>query len=346
MFVIREAYVDDLDQLHDVARFLDTINLPNDRGLLEEIIGLSARSFSGELPPLEREYLFVLEDLEQKKLIGTSMIHAQHGTRRSPHTFFEVFKEERYSESLDRYFVHDCLKIGYRYDGPTEIGGLILLPSYRGRPEALGKLLSYVRFLFIGMHRPWFRDEVLSELLPPLGADGSSVLWESLGRQFTGLTYQEADRLSKHNKEFIRTLFPHGLIYISLLPKPVQEVIGQVGAQTRGVEKMLAKIGFRYQHRIDPFDGGPHYGAPTDQITLVRETRRGRVAADTRADSPDDSTAELPWAIVATERDTGPRFAATLARVPVGAEGDLVLGAGARQALGVKAGDPISWVSI
>jgi len=362
MFAIREAFPDDLDQLHDVARFLDTINLPNDRKLLEEIIALSTRSFSGELPPMEREYLFVLEDLEARKLVGTSMIHAQHGTRRSPHTFFEVSKEERYSESLDRYFVHECLKIGYEYDGPTEIGGLILLPSYRGRPEALGKLLSYVRFLFIGMHRTWFRDTVLSELLPPLGADGTSVLWEALGRQFTGLTYQEADRLSKHNKEFIRTLFPHGLIYISLLPKPVQEVIGQVGPQTRGVEKMLTRIGLKYQGRIDPFDGGPHYGAPTDQVTLVRDTRHGRVAQAPRIESEHDTTAELPWAIVAAERaDQGafgpsaggavrasppPRFRATLARQPAGAREELELGEGARKVLGVAPGDPVAWVSV
>jgi arginine N-succinyltransferase len=35
-----------------------------------------------------------------------------------------------------------------------------------------------------------FRDRVLSELLPPLEADGTSKLWEALGRRFTGLTYQ------------------------------------------------------------------------------------------------------------------------------------------------------------
>ena len=69
-------------------------------------------------------------------------------------------------------------------------------------------MLSYVRFLFIGMHRDRFRDEVLSELLPPLEPDGTTALWEALGRQFTGLSYQEADRLSKDNKEFIQRAVP------------------------------------------------------------------------------------------------------------------------------------------
>src|SRR5262245_25426491 len=179
------------------------------------------------------------------------MVHAQHGTRKAPHIFFEVLEEERYSETLDRHFVHRCLRIGYNYAGMTEIGGLILLPDYRGRKEGLGKLLSYVRFLYIALHRDKFREEVISALLPALQPDGTSLLWESLGRHFTGLSYQEADRLSKDNKEFIRNLFPQGLIYTILLPKHVQAQIGVVGPHTRGVEKMLRQIGFEYANRID-----------------------------------------------------------------------------------------------
>ena len=130
-----------------------------------------------------------------------------------------------------------------------------------------------VRFLYIARHRAAFRDEVVSELMPPLEPDGTSLLWESLGRRFTGLSYQEADRLSQDNKEFIRTLFPQDPLYASLLPPHVQELIGEVGPGPRAVEKMLREIGFSYAHRIDPFDGGPHFHARTDDITLVRGTR-------------------------------------------------------------------------
>src|SRR5439155_13856470 len=114
------------------------------------------------------------------------------------------------------------------------MGGLILLPEYRRNAEALGKALSYVRFLFIRMHRPLFRDQVLSELLPPLEPDGTSKLWEALGRHFTGLTYQEADRLSKDNKEFIHALFPDDPIHTELLPEAVRAIIVQVGEETKG----------------------------------------------------------------------------------------------------------------
>jgi arginine N-succinyltransferase len=170
------------------------------------------------------------------------------------------------------------LRIGYSYNGPTEIGGLIVLPQYRKAPERLGRIISYARFLFIASRRPLFRDEILAELLPPLESDGTSHLWEALGRHFTSLSYAEADFLSKKNKEFIKSLFPDGVVYASLLPRSAQDVIGKVGAQTRGVEKLLKRIGFRYADRIDPFDGGPHFTAPTDEIALIQRTRRARLA--------------------------------------------------------------------
>jgi arginine N-succinyltransferase len=202
------------------------------------------------------------------------MVIAQHGTREAPHLYFDVLTDERYSETLGRHFQHRVLRLGANYDGPTEIGGLILLPEYRGSPDQIGKQLSYVRFLFMAMHPEWFRARVLSELLPPLEPDGRSLLWEHLGRKFTGLSYLEADRISKENKEFIRTLFPSSEIYASVFPKRVQRLIGRVGPQSKGVEKMLKRVGFRYSNRIDPFDGGPHYEADFDAIRLVHDARK------------------------------------------------------------------------
>src|SRR5690606_29815125 len=232
-------------------------------------------------------------------------IHAQHGTRRSPHVYLDIIKDERDSQTLDRYLVHEGLLLKYNYDGPTEIGGLILRPEFRGHRDGLGRLVSYARFLFIAMHRSLFRHEVISELLPPLQPDGTSRLWEHFGRRFTGLSYREADLLSKDNKEVIRALFPHGVVYTALFPREVQDVIGQGGPETKGDEKMLRRIGFAYADQIDPFDGGPHFKARTDDITLVSSSRQ--VVFETRAaDDPGG------WTIVA--REEGARFRAIAAQ--------------------------------
>jgi arginine N-succinyltransferase len=240
-YEIRGAGPTDEDELLDVAHHLNTVNLPADREAIHALLDTSLRSFTGAIKdPKRREYVFVLSELGTGKIVGTSMIIGQLGRRDAPYIYVDVIDEERYSQTLDKHFKHTTLKIGYSYNGPTEIGGLIVRPEYRKKPEKLGLLISYVRFLFVKMHRDAFRDELLAELLPPLEPDGTSHLWDALGRHFTEMTYAEADRLSKRNKEFIRGLWPEGAIYASLLPKAAQDVIGKVGAQTKGVEKNYA----------------------------------------------------------------------------------------------------------
>lgn len=302
VFVIRSATPSDLKSVQRLAAVLNTVNLPNDLASLKNLLDIAQRSFAGRVAdPFEREILFVMEDTETGRLVGTSQIIAQHGTRESPHIYFDLLDEERYSETIDRHFRHKVLRIGFDYQGPTEIGGLVLDPHYRGAPGKLGKQLSFVRFLYIAMHRAGFRDRVLAELLPPLGSDGKSALWEALGRRFTDMDYVEADRISKTNKEFIKNLFPSGLIYASLFDTAAQEVLGKVGPQTEGVKKMLEGVGFKALGRIDPFDGGPHFEARTDEIWPVTQSKKAtcsvverRVIVDNAGESADGLVAFEP----------------------------------------------------
>jgi arginine N-succinyltransferase len=334
-FEIRGAIATDEDQLLEVARHLNTVNLPADREEIRGILDIAQRSFSGAVKdPRRREYVFVLVDLEASRIVGTSMVIGQLGRRDAPYIYVDVSEEERYSATLDKHFRHVVLKIGYSFNGPTEIGGLIVSPLYRKRPERLGLMISYVRFLFVRMHREWFRDELLAELLPPLEPDGTSHLWDALGRKFTDMTYAEADRLSKKNKEFIKGLFPEGAIYASLLPTQAQDVIGKVGGQTRGVEKMLRRIGFRYAERVDPFDGGPHFAAPTDEVGLVSRAHAARIGQLL-------PKGELPAtrALVAVETGEPPFFRCVWA--PWRPEGGVA--EDAAHHLGVKVGDEV-WV--
>jgi arginine N-succinyltransferase len=308
-FEVRGATSDDEDQLLDVAKHLNTVNLPADRTEIRGILDHSQKSFSGVIKdPRRREYVFVVVDREEDRIVGTSMIIGQLGRRDAPYIYVDVTGEERYSATLDKHFSHVVLKIGYSFNGPTEIGGLIVRPDYRKRPERIGLMISYVRFLFVKMHREWFRDELLAELLPPLEPDGTSHLWDALGRKFTDMTYADADRLSKKNKEFIKGLFPEGAIYASLLPLQAQGVIGKVGAQTKGVERMLRRIGFRYAERVDPFDGGPHFAAATDEVSLVVRSHQAKV---TRLLAPGD--VPKTRALVAVESGEPPYFRCTWA---------------------------------
>ena len=265
------------------------------------------------------------------------MIYAQHGTKRAPHIFFRVEADERYSVTLDKHMAHQTLRIGYNYSGPTEIGGLILLPEYRRNTDGLGKALSYVRFLFMRMHREMFRNQVLSELLPPLEADGTSKLWEALGRKFTGLSYQEADLVSKDNKEFHPRVVPRRSDPRRAPSRTTcSRSSARSGPETRPVEAMLRKIGFDYAEQIDPFDGGPHFVANTDQITIVRDS------AEVEVKTVDAADTERPWAVLAVHGGTHrPPFRAISTRVIPMENGGLGITAEARQRLGVEDGQKV-----
>lgn len=325
--------------LCELSRFLDTVNLPDDPEALDAVLSLSERSFRGEITdPRRREYVFVLWDRSSDRAVGTSMVIGQLGRRSAPYIYFDVREEEKYSATLDRHFVHRILATTYSYDGPTEIGGLVVHPDYRRKPERLGTFISYIRFLFIAMCRSDMRDEILAELLPPLEPDGTSHLWEAIGRRFTGLSYREADRLSKGNKEFIKGLFPDQ-VHATLLSEAAQRVIGEVGSQTRGVEKLLRRIGFTYARRVDPFDGGPHYLARTDDIALVKRSRQFTVRLPAEPASATSPAAGAESMLLARLQPEPPFFVALLGQR--GPDGLAELSPSAAKRLGVAPGDRV-----
>ncbi len=272
MFLLRSVSLDDLEDLYELSGKVLFINLPHDKKIIENKIKTSLQCFSQTSTTLEKNYfLFVLEDTSSHKVIGVSMIHAQHGSEREPHFFLRVSSEHKYSQTINTGFVHGTLKLGIDTNGPTEIGGLVLSPQYRGNPEKLGKQISFVRFLYMSLHKSSFKETVLSELMPPLDASGNSPLWEAIGRRFLNMDYDEADKLSRSNKEFILSLFPSDNIYMTLLPFEARNSIGKVGQDTLPVKNMLENIGFRYTNEVDPFDGGPHYRCKLNDIKPIKE---------------------------------------------------------------------------
>ena len=272
MHILRNATIHDLDDLYELSGKVQFINLPHDRGIIEEKINKSAVSFNNPSKNLaDNYYIFVIEDLEARKVIGVSMIHAQHGTEEEPHFYLSVSQEHKFSQTINTGFTHGMLKLGLDHDGPTEIGGLVIHPEYRASGEKLGKQISFVRFLYMAMHPRRFKPMIHSELMPPFDEEGKAPLWEAIGRRFMNMEYDEADILSRSNKEFILSLFPSENIYMTLLPLDARNAVGKVGKDTLPVKAMLEKIGFEYTNEVDPFDGGPHYRCPLKDIKPIKE---------------------------------------------------------------------------
>ncbi len=274
MILLREARESDLDSLVRFAQIPGMFNLPGDRDTLQDRIRKSRASFRGKITDLAgTKYTFIAEDLKSGQIIATSMIAGQHGTADSPHFYFQVGNEKRFSETINTGFIHGTLTLNYDTDGPSEIGALVVDPESRNGEARVGRQISFVRFLYVAGHRAKFRPKMIAELLPPLNKRGLSPLWEAIGRRFSGMDYWEADELCAKNKDFIFDLFPSGKIYTTFLPAEARNAIGKVGKDTEPVVHMLKKIGFDYQNQVDPFDGGPHLWAETEKIHPIRKSR-------------------------------------------------------------------------
>jgi len=335
VLILRPIEVRDLEDLVALAGLLDSMNLPSDPDFLEARILESLRSFDAGKRG-RGIYVFVLQDTEAGRCVGTSMILAKHGVPDSPYYWFELSTEERRSEELERRFVHTKLRLRSSQDGPTEIGGLILDPAYRGHAEKCGKALSVVRFAYMSIHPERFEREVIAEMLSPFEASGENLLWEAFGAHFTGLAYREADHLSARDKRFIADLFPRDPVYATLFPQRVQDVIGKANESAQAAVHILEKVGFHYLNHVDPFDGGPYYGAARDAISSVAERRELVLPGSEPALA--DSLVGASLALVSAE---GPRgFRATV--LALDEAGAPRVPKAYREALGVTAGDRVN----
>ena len=336
MLILRPVGPSDLDGLLELAAQLDSMNLPRDREFLERRIEVSNRSFSGEIASRgEGVYVFVLEDTEAGRIVGSSLILAKHGRPGAPYYWLKVSREERRSTALGKRFVHTKLQLMSTEDGPTEIGGLILDPRYRSHPEKCGKALSILRFAYIAAHPERFEREVIAEMLSPFDESGANLLWNAFGAKFTGLPYREADHLSARDKQFITDLFPVDPVYATLFPEDVQAVIGRPNETAKAAVRILEKVGFKYLGQVDPFDGGPYYGAARDAITSVSE-RRELVLPGLVSDPV--SHRDGPLVLLSAERNLG--YRATV--VPLDEESTPLCSKACREALGACSGDRVT----
>lgn len=293
MFVIRQVTVDDSSTLLKLAKMVHFINLPADPDIIRTRISTSRQSFGGRIENAnDRLFMFVLEDTETGNIIGTSSISSAISWPGHPHTYFKVRKRQLYSEDLQTGQVHVTLQLELDESGPSEIGGLILSPSYRGHRQQLGMLLSMIRFHFMGLHRDWFNERIIAQMMGALTPDSHNLLWAYLGRRFINLDYTEADRFCQQSKEFITSLLPRDEIYISLLPPEARQLVGRVSDETMPARRMLERLGFSYDGHIDPFDGGPYLEANAADIPVVANTRTS-VLGDPADDYPTDGLVSI-----------------------------------------------------
>lgn len=282
MAIVRMANIDDLHGLNHLLNSVDggMTTMPNDTDGMAKKIENSLKSLEKKANVLGNDiYMFVLE--EDEEIIGIASIYASVGIDR-PFFSYRITKVCQSSEETGVRNDLEILNLTNDYNGYAELATLFLLPEKR--KDGRGKLLSYARLLFMTAHRNYFPENVMAEIRGWTDSNGCSPFWDAVGQHFFKMNMQEADTLSGDTFKFMADLMPKFPIYISLLPKSAQKVIGKENGDSIGASRLLQKQGFHYQGMVDIFDAGACIDTRLDDTDIARHSKKVIVEVIEHAD--------------------------------------------------------------
>lgn len=332
---LRPASIDDHAAVLDLARQagFGMTSLPPDAAVLRDKIEASVASFAGTYAkPGQESFFFVLEDAEKEgRIAGTCGIKARIGLSQ-PFYSYKLTTITQASTQLDIFSKQTMLQVTNDLTGATEVGSLFLEPSYRR--DRLGKMMSLSRFLFIASFPDYFAEQVIAEMRGVHDVEGNAPFYNALPKKFFQMNFAKADYINAtQGNQFINDLMPKYPVYLGLLPKSAQQVVGQVNFASEPAKVMLERQGFKYTGYIDIFDGGPTLVADRKAIHVVSASVQSPVVAT--AELSDDA----PRAMVSNQHFAA--FRCGLGRVQVDAQGGITLTPRLARHLAVAVGDTV-----
>lgn len=355
MLLVRPVKEDDLEGVYKLAEKTGggLTTLPPDRKRLGEKIRESQKHFEYKPSrPSGETYFLVMEDLETKKIIGTSAIYSKVGGF-FPFWTYELKTIVKESKVLGVKKNVQYLQVKRDHNGPSEVGTLFLDPDYRTGNN--GRLLSLSRFLFVAQYRELFEDHILAELRGRIDKEGNSVFWDCLGAHFFNIPFEKADLMVNEDKSFIDDLMPHHPIYTELLPREAQMVIGEVHDDSRPAMRLLEKEGFEKIDEVDIFEAGPIVRGETDNLRCIKNSKVA-VLVDGQ---PDEIRPEQNWGqleevlqsetirfFMVSNINSFESFSVVVCEISLSEEGKITIPKEAMEALQVKTGDSVRYVPV
>ena len=272
MLVVRAVEERDIDGLLALAQQAGSgmTTLKPDRAALTQRVEVACASFAETIAPRQRDYVFVLEDLEAGRIAGVCAIQAAVGLD-EPFYSYRIGTLVHSSNELKVYTPMETLYLSNDLTGSAELCSLFLHPQYRSGTN--GKLLSKSRLMFIAQFPQLFPQRLIAELRGFLRPDGRSPFWDHLGRHFFHMEFERADGLSRPGqKAFIAELMPRHPLYVAYLHKEAREVIGMVHTDTAPARRMLEQEGLHCEGYVDIFDAGPVLQVRVSQLRALRES--------------------------------------------------------------------------
>lgn len=313
---------------------LGMTNLPRDRNKLLNKIIHSETSFLAKIEePGQEEYYFVLEDLTTGRIGGTCGILAQ-STQSFGYTYrIETLKSQATKVPAPKET--KILKVVPNPPDSSEVCALYLQPTFRHSGQ--GRLLSLSRFLFIAAFQERFRKKIVAEMRGYIDIRQISPFWDAIGRHFCDLSFVELMARLDQSHDFIQEILPKYPIYISLLPKEAQEVIGKTHDSTKPAYQMLEQENFTFSNEIDILEGGPIMSAKTKAIRTIRQS--AVVQVDVTADPLENQTEY----ILGNERLD---FRSCFGKMQLTSKTQAVINEEVAHALMIDRGDHIRYVTI
>lgn len=275
MIILRAVEMRDEIPLARLSQLMEQglTSLPRHPLDLEKRIERSIESFASKTIDGSEIYLFVLEDLEHKELIGTAQIVAK--TLGS--TLGYYYKLEPYVQTANR--LQGCTSIPFlrpirHLVESSELGGLFLHPQTRHK--GLSKLLSLSRLFFITSYPERFQPNLIAEMRGFTDENGNSPFWNAIGNHFLQIHFDELMRQVSQDPSFIPDILPPFPICLNMLPPEVQKLAGKTHPQSETALQRLFGEGFKYTGEIDIFDGGPKISADVQTLKIwhTRKTAR------------------------------------------------------------------------
>jgi arginine N-succinyltransferase len=264
---VQEQDLPALIQLAQQAE-LGVTTLPSKASLIQEKLTWALHSFHQPHPQQRAYFWFVLEHVDNHELLGVAAMasHIEHTSHRY------VFKRIPYQKEYVPFnMIHhdEYLQLSTELNQCSELCTLFLHPKARGLGQ--GQFLSRARLLFLSQFSDLFHRVMIAEMRGVHQKNRPSPFWEAVGKKFIHKSYQSAEKLAAHQTtEFIEALFPTSPIYMSLLPKAAQKVVGEVHPLTQPAMHILLNEGFQISPYIDCFDAGPIIWAELNQILTLK----------------------------------------------------------------------------
>ena len=334
--VVRAVREQDLDGLMTMAGQVGggMTTLKPDLAMLGKRVEIACASFAGQIAPEQRDYLFVMEDTRDHRLVGVCAIKGAVGLD-EPFYNYRIGTLVHSSSELNIFSRMDTLYLSNDLTGSAELCSLFLHPDYRTGSN--GKLLSKSRFLFIAQFPHLFPARLIAEMRGFQRADGTSPFWDHLGQHFFRMDFDRADDLSSLGKKsFIAELMPRHPLYVAYLPAVAQEVIGMVHVDTAPARRLLEQEGLHYEGYVDIFDAGPVLQARIGELRAIRESTLAVIDA---TEPPETDRAILV-------ANTTMHDFRVIAAQSLNRHEHIALSAPDRQLLACQPGDPVRTMSL